>query len=273
MSATRRYSLDDLRYLMSRLRNPDTGCPWDCEQDFQSLVKYTLEEAYEVADTIERCDYSHLPEELGDLLFQVIFYAQLGEERQDFGFDDIVQGITSKLVARHPHVFPEGTLESVRAAGVAPDQAEIGRVWESKKTAERTAKGRKGLLADIPEALPGLSRAQKLQKRAAKAGFDWHGTPDVLHKIREEIDELDAEIAAGDVGGMEDELGDLLFSVVNLARHLGVDSETALRRSNLKFERRFAHMEQSSQASDRELEELNDDELESLWQRAKKATG
>jgi len=258
---------------MSRLRNPDTGCPWDCQQDFASLVKYTLEEAYEVADTIERSDYDHLPEELGDLLFQVIFYARLGEERQTFSFDDIVQGITCKLLTRHPHVFPAGTLESTRESGAAPDKAEIGQVWESKKTQERAAKGHRGLLADIPAAMPALARAQKLQKRASKAGFDWHGTPDVLEKIREEIDELNAEIAANNSAGMEDELGDLLFSVVNLARHLGVDSEAALRRSNLKFERRFSHMEQSSLASDRGLEELNDDQLELLWQRAKEATG
>lgn len=273
MSVTRQYSFEDLRYLMSRLRDPNTGCPWDCEQDFGTLVKFTLEEAYEVADAIDNGDVNHLSEELGDLLFQIIFYAQLGEERKKFNLDDIVDGITCKLIARHPHVFPAGTLDSVREAGVTPDNAEIGQVWESKKSQERTAKGHRGLLADIPQALPALSRAQKLQKRAAKAGFDWHGSADVLKKIREEIDELSAEITDGNTSGIEDELGDLLFSVVNLARHLGIDSEAALRRGNSKFERRFSHMEQISEASNLGLEELDDDELEKLWQRAKGAVG
>jgi len=192
------YSVDDLLYLMSRLRDPDTGCPWDGEQDYQTLTKYTLEEAYEVADVIERDDIQHLPEELGDLLFQVVFYAQLGAEQGQFDFSTIIDLLVSKLISRHPHVFPEGNLGSRRASNQVPEQSDIIAVWEEKKQGERQSKGYKGWLADIPVAMPALVRAQKVQGRAAKAGFDWTEISGVIAKIQEEIEEFSSEAAKGD---------------------------------------------------------------------------
>ena len=263
------YSLDDLLYLMERLRDPDTGCPWDCKQTLQSLAPFALEEAFEVADAIERGDFSHLPEELGDLLFQVIFQAQLGKEKGGFEFADIVHAITSKLVSRHPHVFPDGTLNSRRPPGEIPDDTDINRVWEHKKQQERARKGAGELLADIPVVLPALSRAQKVQKRVSRVGFDWPDRNAVVAKIREEISELEAELPDADKMAMEDELGDVLFSVVNLSRHLGLDAETALRRATLKFERRFAQMEATARKQGVALDEMSERELDSLWERAK----
>jgi nucleoside triphosphate diphosphatase len=268
----RLYDLQDLHYLMSRLRDPDTGCPWDCEQDFASLVKYTLEEAFEVADTIERDDFNHLPEELGDLLFQVVFYARLGEESGAFSLADVVHGITAKLISRHPHVFPDGTLESRRQSGGEPRVGEIGNIWEGKKQEERASKGHHRLLADIPLTLPALSRAQKIQKRASKVGFDWSNTDGVLEKVEEEIAELRQELVANDRCRVEEEFGDLLFSLVNLARHLDIDSETALRRATTKFEKRFGFVEQQALEKGRAMAAMPSEELDTLWRLAKKGT-
>lgn len=232
---------DPLRRLlaiMARLRDPDTGCPWDLEQDFRSIVPHTLEEAYEVADAIERGGIDSIRDELGDLLFQVVFYAQLGEERGAFDFDAVADGIAEKIVRRHPHVF--GDTER-------PGLAEQSEMWEAIKARERAAgddgEAAHSALDDIPLALPALPRSVKLQRRAARVGFDWGEPGPVFAKIREELAELEAEIAAGDCDGQEAEMGDILFACANLSRHLGVDPERALRRTNHKFERRFRGLE------------------------------
>ena len=257
------YNIDDLRYLMSRLRDSDTGCPWDIKQTFKTIAPFTVEEVYEVVDAVERGDTEHLSEELGDLLFQIIFYSQLGAEDTVFDWDIIVSGITEKLIRRHPHVFPDGTLQSVRSPDLVFDVKAINKQWEETKKRERAGKGEDGVLADIPLAMPALNRAQKLQKRASSVGFDWTDLKDVLAKVKEEIAELEVEITRGDKVAMEDEMGDLLFSCVNLARHLSVDAEKAMRFANNKFKRRFEAME--SLASRERLSSMSADDLESLW--------
>ena len=261
------YSIDDLRYLMSRLRDPQTGCPWDIKQNYKTIAPHTVEEVYEVIDAIERGDLEHLSEELGDLLFQIIFYTQLGAEDGLFDWDKVVNGITDKLVRRHPHVFPDGTLQSVRSANAVFDTKAINKKWEAIKQQERVDKGEDETLADIPMALPSLSRAYKLQKRAASVGFDWTNPKDVLAKVKEEIAELEVEIAKGDSLAMEDEMGDLLFSCVNLARHLSIDPEKAMRLSSNKFKRRFEAME--SLAAGEAFASMTATEMELLWSRVK----
>jgi nucleoside triphosphate diphosphatase len=269
----RQYSVDDLRYLMRRLRDPQSGCPWDLKQSFDSIAKHSLEEVYEVIDAIERDDLNHLGEELGDLLFQIIFYTQLGAERNIFDFDSVVSGLVAKLVRRHPHVFPDGTLESVRDTVAGGDdleaEARIKRVWEQIKAEERAEKGECNTLDDIPLALPALSRAQKLQKRAALTGFDWQNSAQVLAVVRGELEELEVEIDNDNRDAIEDELGDLLFSCVNLARHLAVDPEQALRRANRKFQRRFESMEQLAAAEGSSMSRLSSGEMEALWMKVK----
>ena len=263
------YGIEDLRYLMRRLRDPKSGCPWDLKQNFQSLTSHTIEEAYEVVDAIEQDDMSHLSEELGDLLFQIIFYSQLAEEQSQFSFDDIISTITQKLIRRHPHVFPEGTIESSRVSLADEEIVEIKRVWEEIKRQERTDKGVGKTLDDIPLALPALNRALKLQKRAANVGFDWSDIKPVIEKINEEVIELEVEIKRGDKVGMADELGDLLFSCVNLARHLKLDPETSLRGANQKFKRRFESMELL--AGKTKIEDYSADQLELLWGKVKRS--
>jgi len=261
------YSIADLRYLMSRLRDPNTGCPWDIKQTYQSIASHSIEEVYEVVDAIERGDIEHLSEELGDLLFQIIFYSQLGEEDGKFDFDLVVSKITSKLLRRHPHVFPDGTLTSVREEQQVATDAEIKRNWEAIKQRERTAKGELGTLGDIPLALPAISRAAKLQKRAASKGFDWTEVSAVVAKVKEELAELEVEIEAQNTQAIADELGDLMFSCVNLARHLAVDGEKALAASNNKFKRRFEAMEVLAGADN--LSQLSPEAMESLWRQVK----
>lgn len=267
------YSLDDLTYLMARLRDPQTGCPWDIAQDFASILPHTLEEAHEVADAIERQDYPHLKDELGDLLFQVIFYAQLGREDGHFDFAAIVDNLVTKLVRRHPHVFPDGHLASQRAPGSTPDEAEIKANWERIKTAERAAGPRRdadpSALADIPGALPAMVRAEKIQRRAAALGFDWSEVSQIFAKLDEEKAEIEEALAEGDADGVEDEVGDLFFVCVNLARHLNVNPDKALRRANRKFEQRFRTMEAALAARDESFEGRDMDQLEALWQGAK----
>lgn len=263
------YGIEDLRYLMRRLRDPKSGCPWDLKQNFQSLASHTIEEAYEVVDAIEQDDMSHLSEELGDLLFQIIFYSQLAEEQSQFSFDDIISTITQKLIRRHPHVFPEGTIESSRVSLADAEIVEIKRVWEEIKRQERTDKGVGKTLDDIPLALPALNRALKLQKRAANVGFDWSDIKPVIDKINEEVIELEVEIKRGDKVRMADELGDLLFSCVNLARHLKLDPETSLRGANQKFKRRFESMELL--AGKTKIEDHSADQLELLWGKVKRS--
>ncbi|MBB3046009.1 ATP diphosphatase [Litorivivens lipolytica] len=261
------YSLDDLRTLMRCLRDPEHGCPWDLKQTYQTIAPHTLEECYELIDAIESGDTEQIRQELGDVLFQVVFYSQLAEEAGDFTFSEVTDAIVSKLLRRHPHVFPEGELDKP-TNGRAIDEAEIKRRWEEIKAEERAAKAQNGVLDDIPTALPALKRAQKLQKRAATIGFDWQAVGGVFDKLDEERAELAEAIASGDKDHQAEEMGDLIFVVVNLARHLGLDAETVLRAANRKFEARFQQMEQ---LSDKSLGELSPATLESLWEQAKKA--
>ena len=262
-----KYSIDDLRLLMRRLRDPSTGCPWDLKQDFKSITSHTLEEVYEVVDAIERNDFEHLQDELGDLLFQIIFYSQLGEEQNQFDFGQVTTAITQKLLRRHPHVFPDGTLSSQRAVGVHPEEAQIRQSWEKIKQQERSDKGDYSLLDDVPRALPGLTRAAKLQKRAASVGFDWQAIAPVMDKLEEEMAELKIELEKGNQTAVAEELGDLMFSCVNLARHTKLDPETVMRQANEKFSRRFKAMESLTDL--KSLDNYSVDEMELLWQRAK----
>jgi len=254
--------IERLLGIMTRLRDPASGCPWDLKQDFRSIAPHTIEEAYEVADAIERADLAALRDELGDLLFQVVFHAQLAAERGAFGFEDVVQAICDKLTRRHPHVF----------AGIpVADADEQSRIWEQLKAQERRAQGDgNGALAGIPLALPALSRARKLGRRAADAGFDWPDPSGPRTKIDEELAELDhVSNEGGDVGRLEAELGDLLFSVVNLARHFDIDPEAALRRANDRFVRRYAHLEQSLAARGIGPAAAGAELLDQLWAAAK----
>lgn len=266
------YTLEDLLHLMARLRDPQYGCPWDLKQNYASIVPHTIEEAYEVADTIERGDFEHLQGELGDLLFQVVYYSQLAREEGRFEFDGVVDSITRKLIRRHPHVFPTGELYApVDAPSLS--EAQVKSRWEEIKAEERAEKSQPeqlSLLDDVPAALPALSRAAKLQKRAATVGFDWPAALPVLDKVREELDEVLQAMADGDADALEDEIGDLLFATVNLARHLKHDPEHALRRANRKFERRFRFIEQALRDSGRPIEDCNLDELDALWGEAKR---
>ncbi|MDH2431928.1 nucleoside triphosphate pyrophosphohydrolase [Pokkaliibacter sp. MBI-7] len=264
-----RHNLDDLRQLMQRLRAPEGGCPWDRQQTYASILPHTLEEAYEVADAIERQDFMQLKDELGDLLFQVIFYAQLASEEQRFDLDDIIDNLVAKLLRRHPHVFPDGTLASDAVTDPLPE-AEIKQRWEEIKAEERAEKGdTSSVLDDVPHALPALNRAHKLQKRAASVGFDWFEWMPVRQKLLEELDEIDEARALGDQDAMEDELGDVLFSCVNLARHLKIDPDKALRRANNKFERRFRRVEQLAEAGQINMQGSSLEVLDQLWDQAK----
>ncbi len=260
------HPMDALLAIMSRLRDPETGCPWDLRQDFRTIVPYTVEETYELVDAIEAADYEQVREELGDVLFQVVFYAQLGAERELFDFKDVLDGISSKLVSRHPHVF--GDLQASET-GQSLSEAEVKQNWERFKQAEREKKMRSAILDDVPRALPSLSRAQKLQKRAARVGFDWQDTDGVWGKIEEEMAELRGAIAADSQAEIEAELGDVLIAVVNLARHLGIDAETATRRANGRFEDRFRLMEQAADEDGVALDQETVEQLEERWQRAK----
>lgn len=261
-----KYSTDDLLYLMARLRDPVRGCPWDIKQDYASIAPSTLEEAYEVVDAIEKQDFVHLKEELGDLLFQVIFYSQLGKEQQRFDFAGVVSALVEKLVRRHPHVFPDGTLaSSIDNRLTLP--LDVKARWEAIKQQERYAKGAHGLLADVPLNLPALSRAAKLQKRAASVGFDWQDVAGPIAKVREELLEVEEAISAKNNQAVEEELGDLLFSVVNISRYLKIDPEQALRRANQKFEQRFNYIETRAVAP---LAETSIEEMNALWDQAKK---
>ncbi|WP_434110780.1 nucleoside triphosphate pyrophosphohydrolase [Methylocaldum sp. GT1TLB] len=252
--------------IMARLRHPETGCPWDLQQDFASLVPYTLEEAYEVADAAERGDIEDLREELGDLLLQVVFHSRIAEDRGLFTFEDVAGAISEKLIRRHPHVFGETVFET---------DAERHEYWESSKVAERREKGKteqdESALSGIAANLPALVAAQKLQKRAARHGFDWPDIGPVFAKVREELDELEAAWATGDQSHIREEIGDLLFVVVNLARHLEVDAETALRSGNRKFINRFRYIEKQLSARGKSLTESTLAEMDALWDEAKRS--
>lgn len=249
--------------IMRQLRDPQAGCPWDRAQDFASLVPHTLEEAYEVADAIECGDYDELRDELGDLLFQVVFYAQLGAEQQRFDFAGIATAIADKLVRRHPHVFAQQQI------GDAEQQT---HAWEAHKAAERTEKvgGEAGALTGVSLALPSLSRAQKLQRRAQRVGFDWPDVDGPLAKIEEELAECRAELPAHEPQRLQEEVGDLLFACVNFARHLGVDAETALRYANRKFEQRFNAMEQRLAAQGDRIQDVDLAQMDAVWNEIKR---
>ena len=261
------YNVDDLLRVMQRLRDPDTGCPWDLRQDFQSIVPSTLEECYELAQAIEHADYPHVAEELGDVLFQVIFYAQLGTEQGLFSFSGIVNTLVEKLLRRHPHVFADGAIEGVLDSSTTV--AEVNDSWEAIKQQERNARAQTSAMADIPLALPALPRAQKLQKRAARRQFDWSDTAGALDKPEAEIHELRQAMQADVSAEIAEEMGDVLFSCVNLSRHLGLDAEATLRGASHKFEARFRAMETAANESGRQFEELAADEMDALWEAAK----
>jgi ATP diphosphatase len=267
------YQIDDLLHLMARLRDPQYGCPWDLKQTYATIVPYTLEEAYEVADAIERADFEHLPGELGDLLFQVVYYSQLAQEEGRFEFAAVVDGITRKLIRRHPHVFVDGDLYGAPDAARL-EEAAVKQRWEELKAEERAAKAavpeQLSLLDDVPQALPALSRAVKLQKRMAQVGFDWPDALPVVDKVREELDEVLEAMSENDPQAISEEVGDLLFVVTNLARHLKVDPESALRAANAKVERRFRFIEQALREAQRPIENCPLDELDALWGEAKK---
>jgi nucleoside triphosphate diphosphatase len=259
--------------IMAVLRTPVTGCPWDLEQNFATIAPYTIEEAYEVADAISRGDLDDLKDELGDLLLQVVFHARMAQEQGTFAFPDVVQAITEKLIRRHPHVFGD-------KGGMAT--AEVNVQWDEIKAAEKAARtaagknagnspapGRTGALSGVSSGLPALTRALKLQQKAGKVGFDWNDPKAVLAKIREEADEIGGELDAGDKDKVADEIGDLMFALVNLARHLDVDPETALRTTNLKFERRFASIEDALAAVGKTPSQATLAEMDALWDQAK----
>ena len=260
--------MQQLLEIMAQLRDPEKGCPWDREQSFETIAPHTIEEAYEVADAIARGDMAELKEELGDLLFQVVFYAQMAKEEGEFDFDDIASTISEKMLRRHPHVFGDEFIANAAAQTEA---------WERHKAEERRRKAEDrphSQLEGVARALPALSRAEKLQKRAAKVGFDWADVSGVVAKVREELGELEAEYAStGNPERVQEELGDLLFSCVNLARHLGVDAETALRGANGKFEERFRCMESLLEAEGKKLQELDPEAMDRIWERVKQDEG
>ncbi|KXF80178.1 nucleoside triphosphate pyrophosphohydrolase [Enterovibrio coralii] len=262
--------MQELLEIMTTLRDPKDGCPWDKKQTFDSIIPYTIEETFEVADAIERQDWADVRDELGDLLFQIVFYSQLGKEQGAFDFDDVVSAICDKLTRRHPHVFGEKDADGNPIE--KPD-------WEGIKAKERAAKATSeaplSVLDDVPNTLPALGRAAKLQKRCARVGFDWDSVGPVAEKVQEELHEVMEEALMVDIDQtrVDEEIGDLLFAVVNLARHVGTNPETALRKANLKFESRFRKVETKLRENGKNLPESQLDELEMLWQEVKRDEG
>lgn len=283
------YDLTDLIYLMQRLRDPDSGCPWDIKQTFNSIIPHTLEETHEVIEAIESQDWSHVEEELGDLLFQVIFYSQLGAEQTLFDFSSVINILVTKLVRRHPHVFPAGDLYAKRDPNNHPSEADINAQWQVIKQQEKALKIEANklkpkkatafelvdYLKDIPTSLPELTRADKIQKTVSMRGFDWTEIQGVLDKVREELVEVEEEIEQADVQRLQHEVGDLLFASVNVARHLGIDPEQALGQANRRFSERYSLVAESLAAKNRSLElgnsnKVSSDEMELAWNEAKK---
>ena len=272
-------AIDRLIAIMTMLRDKQHGCPWDLEQTIKSLLPYTLEEVYEVADAIENNDLVELEDELGDLLFQVIFYSQIAKEQGAFDFQDIATAITDKLIRRHPHVFPGGDVEQF---GISQelDAQQVVVNWEAIKEIERQEKRKKGgkqavqgvesILDDVPRALPAMERARKLQKRAAQVGFDWAEVAPVLEKLKEEVVEFEEALASGDLERMSDELGDVLFATINLARHSKIEPEVALRSTNRRFETRFKWIEAALYKQGTVFKDAKLEELDALWGQAKK---
>ena len=259
--------IEHLLGIVRRLRDPDQGCPWDVGQTFQSIVPHTIEEAYELADAIESNDFDQIREEAGDVLFQVLFYAQMADEKQHFNFADVVDGLSEKLIRRHPHVFSRNSTAQQETPIAVSD---VSDGWEKIKRTERQRKQQPGILDDIPVSLPALTRAQKIQKRASRVGFDWADVAGVFEKLEEEICELKEALVEGEKAAIESELGDVLFCVVNLARHLDFDAETAMRGATRKFEGRFRLMEEQAIANGSRLEDESVSTLEARWQTAKR---
>ena len=258
--------------IMAALRNPETGCPWDVEQDFESIKPYTLEEAYEVADAIERKDMDDLCDELGDLLLQVVFHARMAEEAGEFSFGDVVEAITRKMIRRHPHVFAR--LDAETPDAVKKQWDEIKQAEKRERAERRARRGmtedfKAGFLGSVQRSFPALTEALKLQERAAKVGFDWSAPEPILDKIEEEVDELRVALRDGDKSKVSDELGDLIFAVVNIGRHVKADPEQALRGTNTKFRRRFNHIETVLDAEGESLEAASLERMEEIWQAAK----
>ena len=263
----KRYDIADLLRVMERLRDPNDGCPWDIKQTFTSVAPHTLEECYELVDAIERHDLPHVAEELGDVLFQVIFYSQMGAELGEFDFNTVVDVLVSKLIRRHPHVFANGDIEGRVTEGITTDEVKAN--WEAIKQSERAGKDQTGVLADVPVALPSLVRAQKLQKRAAGVGFDWPELQSVLLNLEGEIRELREALAEGNSDHIADEFGDVLFSAVNVGRHLRLDAEKSLRAANTKFETRFNAMEGQALTEGVALSNESAARLEARWRQVK----
>ena len=252
--------INNLLQTFKKLRNPSQGCPWDKEQDFKSIASCSIEEAYEVADAIEREDFNDLKEELGDLFFQIIFHSGMAEEKKLFNFEEVVKELNDKLIRRHPHVFDKKQEMSA---------SESLEIWEKEKKKEREKKNLISLMDDIPKNLPSLTRAKKIQKRAKSVGFDWQNESDVIRKIDEEIDELKRAKASQKKEDISDEIGDLFFTLVNLSRHYNLEPEDIIRKANLKFETRFRKMEDEANKTKVNLEDLEINELETLWQKIK----
>lgn len=257
--------IQQLLTIMQRLRDPQTGCPWDLQQDFASIAPYTIEEAYEVADAIHRDNLPDLQDELGDLLLQVVFHSQMAQEQQAFDFNDVVQSICNKMIRRHPHVFADSDEKRTSA-----DTATVRQNWERIKQEERIEQGATSLLDGIPRGMAELQRALKVQKRAASAGFDWESAEPVMAKLHEETVEMEQAISSGQKDAMQDELGDLLFTLVNLARKLQIDAAAALRTANAKFESRFRAVEQIAGGQSK-MRTMDIIELERIWQSVKSA--
>ncbi|RBP81866.1 nucleoside triphosphate pyrophosphohydrolase [Marinomonas rhizomae] len=261
-------SVTQLQYLMRCLRDKEFGCAWDKKQTYKSIAPYTLEETYEVLDAIEREDFEHLKEELGDLLFQVVFYAQMAEEEQRFTFDDIATGIVEKMLRRHPHVFPNGDITRFGEPTTLTEE-QISEQWQQIKDQEKGSVDR-GLLAEVPVSMPALMQAVKIQQKVAKVGFDWPDVAPVFSKIREELDELEEAMQEQNRLHVEEEMGDVLFAVSNLARHLKVSPDVALNKTNIKFRHRFGRVESLVAAMNKKLTDCSLEELDSYWDQAKR---
>ncbi|MCL9781514.1 nucleoside triphosphate pyrophosphohydrolase [Vibrio sp. S4M6] len=255
------HPIQQLEQIMSQLRDPQTGCPWDKKQSFDSIIPHTIEETFEVVDAICNRDWNNLKEELGDLLFQVVFYSQLAKEKQLFDFAEVVESVNEKLTRRHPHVFAE----------VEVAEEDLNQNWEQEKAKEKQQAGKteSSILDSIPHSLPALSKANKIQKKCAKVGFDWAELPPVVEKVQEEIDEVMQEVESGSPEKVEEELGDLLFATVNLVRHLGKDPEVALSKANQKFSRRFQALEHIVSGRGKELAQLTLEQLDDVWHQVK----
>ncbi len=261
MNTNKRHTLEDLIEVMRSLRQPDTGCPWDLEQDFKTIAPYTLEEAYEVVDAIDRDNMNDLKEELGDLLFQSVYHAQMASEQQAFDLHDVIHNVTEKMISRHPHVFGDNEAKSAKDVDV---------IWEDRKDKEQ--KDNESILDGVTQALPALLKAQKLQKRAAKVGFEWPDVTHVLDKLEEEIQEMREAVQKNDLENQEEELGDILFLLANYGRMLGINAEEALRLCNTKFERRFRGVEKDLKEQGKKFEDSSLQEMEESWVRQKQKT-